>query len=562
MFANTRTWTIPMILTMLLPTCGLGDSPAGPATAPSGPAVIPRPASLEVKDGLFKIGPSTRVLADKEARAEAQKLIDALGPAMGFKLELAAPDTAAAVAISAARVNTVALQVDPLAKDSLGPEGYTLTVTAQQIVLRAAAPAGLFYAGQTLRQLLPPQVFSPAKVEGVAWTVPCVAVTDRPRFAWRGLLIDPARNFIPVPDVLAFIDAMALHKFNRLQMHLTDDQGWRIEIKKYPRLTEVGAWREQTLIGHVGRPPHKFDGKRHGGFYSQDDVRRMVAYAADRHVTIMPEIEMPGHFRAAISAYPNLGVFPDKQKGLRPWTIWGISPDILAPRPEGVQFCKDVLDEVIALFPSLHIHLGGDEAIKDQWKASPEIQQMIREKGLKDEHELQAWFTRQIDEHLTRRGRRLVGWDEILQGGLAPGATVMSWRGTEGGITAARAGHDVIMAPHTDTYFDYYQGPASAEPLAIGGNLPLAKVYAYEPVPAALSAEQARHILGSQAQLWGEYIATAKHRQYMAFPRACAFAEVVWSAKDGRDFAQFRQRLERHLKRLEAAGISFRPLKE
>ena len=530
-----------------VPTRGDTNTPLRPS-----PTVIPQPVSVRVGDGAFRFSLTTQVVATGPAKAEALKLVDVLVPATGFRLKL--------VEDVPGRDGIVVLALVESLKTALGGEGYTLDVTPKRIDLRAAEPAGLFYGIQTLRQLLPAAVFAQKPAPHVGWTVPCVRITDRPRFAWRGLLVDPARHFLPKQDLLQFIDVMALHKFNRLQMHLTDDQGWRIEIKKYPRLTEVGAWRDETLIGHYREKPWSFDGKRHGGFYSQEDIREIVQYAADRHMTIVPEIEMPGHARAAISAYPHLGVFPEKQKDLKPWTHWGISDDILAPRPKTIEFCKDVLTEVMALFPSREIHIGGDEAHKTQWKASAEIQKKIRDLGLKDEAELQAWFTRQIDTFLTEHGRRLVGWDEILDGGLAPGAVVMSWRGEKGGIAAAQSGHDVIMAPTSHTYFDYYQGPRDSEPLAIGGDLPLQKVYQYEPIPASLTAEQAKHVLGAQAQLWSEYIPNAKLLQYMAFPRACALSEVLWSPKQDRNDDVFLVRLDQHLNRLKAAGVNHRPL--
>ncbi len=546
-----------------------------PSIASAAPAIIPRPVEMRVNEGRFAFSDRTRVVAEGEAAAEARKLIDALEMAFGRRLEL---EPGAADAPDAIR-----LRIDRALQRELGAEGYRLRVRADGIDMAAARPAGLFYAVQTLWQLLPPAVYgrapfnSPrfewrgqplpsaayagAPVEGAEWTIPCVEITDYPRFAWRGLLIDPARHFIPVDYVKRFIDLMAIHKFNRLQIHLNDDQGWRIEIKKYPRLTEVGAWRDETLVGHASRQPHEFDGQRHGGFYTQDDIRELVRYAAERHVTIVPEISMPGHSQAAIVAYPELGVFPEKQRDLQVWTRWGISEHILAPRPQTIEFCKDVLQEVMALFPSRYIHIGGDEAIKNQWKASEEMQALIRQHGLENEEQLQAWFTEQLDAFLTEHGRRLVGWDEILEGGLAPGAVVMSWRGEKGGIAAAQAGHDVIMAPHTDTYFDYYQGPRESEPLAIGGFLPLARVYEYEPVPAALNPEQAPRVLGAQAQLWGEYIKDAAHREYMAYPRACAMAEVLWSAEK-EPFDAFLLRLEAHLERLRVAEVNFRPLDE
>jgi len=513
--------------------------------------VIPVPASVERSEGAFRITPETRIVATGPAWGEAAKLIDALTPATGFVVRGATtrqPD-----------MQAIELKLDD-GLDALGDEGYTLDVTRDGIVLAAQRPAGLFYGIQTLRQLLPASILSKTQVDDVAWDVPCVKISDSPRFRWRGLMLDPARHFVPKADVLRFIDVMVLHKFNSLQLHLTDDQGWRIEIKKYPKLTEVGAWRRETLIGHAGHRPYHFDGKLHGGFYTQDDIREIVRYAADRHMRIVPEIEMPGHATAAISAYAYLGVFPEKQKDLEPKTYWGVHRDIFGPRPRTIGFLQDVLAEVLELFPSEYIHVGGDEAVKNQWQASEEVQAIIRDRGLKDEEELQSWFIEQMDTFLTKRGRRLIGWDEILQGGLAPGATVMSWRGEQGGIAAANAGHDVVMAPTTHTYFDYYQGPADSEPLAIGGNLPLAKVYSYDPISEAIAGDKAKHVLGVQGQLWGEYISTSDYLDYMTYPRAAALAEVGWSAKAAKDYEQFVGRLRHHLERLETLGVNFRPL--
>jgi len=526
---------------------GVAGVTAGSYRQAIGP--LPKPVSIERRDGFFTITRSTRIIAENEAAAEASKLADALAPAMGFVLQQA----------TASRRSDDAIRLELSKKLArLGDEGYELDVSAEHAAIRARRPAGLFYGIQTLLQLLPPRIFSETRVEDVAWNVPCVKIVDYPRFQWRGLLVDPARHFIPKQDLMRFIDTMALHKFNSLQIHLTDDQGWRIEIKKYPILTKIGAWRDETLVGHMRDQPMRYDGKRHGGFYSHDDIRDIVRYAAGRYIRIVPEIEMPGHARGAISSYPYLGVFPEKQKELRPWTHWGVSGDIFAPRPRTIGFLQDVLLEVMELFPSEYIHIGGDEAIKNQWQASEEIQALIREKGLKDEAELQGWLVKQIDTFLTEHGRKLVGWDEILQGELAPGATVMSWRGPQGGITAANAGHDVVMAPTSHTYFDYYQGAHDKEPLAIGGDLPLAKVYSFEPVPDAVAPDKTRHILGVQGQLWGEYISTARHREYMAYPRAAALAEVAWSPKASKDYDDFLSRLRPHLARLESMGVNYR----
>jgi hexosaminidase len=517
--------------------------------AGSGIALVPEPVSLEVLEGRFRLMPGVPVRASGLAADEARKLIAALAPGLGFELELT----------SSLKNDGISIALDNALADELGPEGYRLEVAPRSVQIRAAYSAGLFYGIQTLRQLLPSESFGRWEAGRGDLSIPCVRIRDWPRFAWRGLLIDPARHFLPKQDVLRFIDAMSLHKLNRLQIHLTDDQGWRIEIRKYPRLTEIGAWRDETLVGHLDRKPWKFDGRRHGGFYRQEDIREIVRYAADRHITVVPEIEMPGHARTAIAAYPELGVFPDKQRGIRPWTRWGISEDILAPRPRTIDFCKDVLTEVMALFPGPYVHIGGDEAVKTQWKASEEIQQMIRSLGLRSEPELQAWFTAQMEAFLAEHGRRLVGWEEVLDGGLERRALVMSWRGEQSGIAAARAGHDVIMAPTSQTYFDYYQGPPESEPLAIGGSVTLEKVYLYDPVPAALTADESRHILGAQAQLWSEYIPDAKHLEYMTYPRACALAEVLWSSKKARALESFLPRLETHLERLHSAGINFRP---
>lgn len=488
------------------------------------PAIIPQPVDVKASEGVFTITPRTAVIARGPAEAEAQQLIEALAPPMGFRLALVAsgrPDDA------------ITLSLDEALKGKLGDEGCTLEVTARRIDLRAAAPAGLFYGIQTLRQLLPPEVYRNAPVQGAAWTVPCVRITDYPRFGWRGLLIDPARHFIPVGDVRKYIDAMALHKFNRLQIHLTDDQGWRIEIRKYPRLIETGSKRD-----HSGGP---------GGFYTQEDIRQLVRYARQRHITLIPEIEMPGHTGAARDAYPEVLALSPQNRGR-----------VLMPRPQAVAFMQDVLAEVMELFPSRFIHIGGDEASTGQWTTSDEMKTQMQSLNLKDVHELHSWFIRQMDAYLTKHGRRLVGWDEILQGGLAPGATVMSWRGVKGGIAAAQAGHDVVMAPTSHTYFDFRQ---ARQEKGFGGSvLPLEEVYRFEPIPAELNADQAGRVLGGQGQLWGEMIKDQQRREYMTYPRACALIETLWSPGQPRDFQQFLQRLTHHLRRLDAAGISYRML--
>jgi hexosaminidase len=367
--------------------------------------------------------------------------------------------------------------------------------------------------------------------------------------------VDVGRHFMPMLSLLRFIDQLAILRMNTLQMHLTDDQGWRIEIGRYPRLTEVGSRRKQTRVGREGESKD-FDGKPHGGFYTQAELRQIVAYAHERHVTIVPEVEMPGHATAAIASYPELG-----NTGQAPEvsTHWGVHKSIFNANEKTILFLQDVLSEVLGIFPSPFIHVGGDEAVKDEWKASASAQARIRELGLKDEHELQSYFIRRMDRFLAERGRRLIGWDEILEGGLAPGATVMSWRGMEGGIAAARAGHDVVMTPTDFVYLDYYQSKDPSEPLAIGGYLPVEKVYSFEPVPRELGAEEARRVLGAQGNLWTEYIATPEHLEYMAFPRLAALAEVTWTPKERRHFTDFRDRVRLQEQRWQAMGVNFRP---
>jgi hexosaminidase len=525
------------------------------AQTPREPSVIPRPVSLARRAGTFILTARTSIWTDRADSAVAERFARSLAPATGFTLRVhvgvAAHGSTAMIVFARA----------PKRDTTLGAEGYRLEVRPGLARITSSAAAGAFYATQTIRQLLPPEIFRSAPIAGVKWTMPAVSIVDRPTFAWRGMHLDVARHFMPKEFVKKYIDLLALHKMNRFHWHLTDDQGWRLEIKKYPRLTSIGAWRDSTIVGRQMRDTTgaMFDHTRHGGFYTRDDVREIVAYAADRFITVVPEIEMPGHSQAAIAAYPALGNFGDTTK---PWTMWGVSKYILNPSDTTIRFMEDVLTEVMQLFPGPYIHTGGDEAPKDQWKASPRAQARIHELGLQDENALQSWFTKQIAAFLSSRGRRLVGWDEILEGGdLAPGAVVMSWRGVKGGIAAARAGHDVVMAPCDYTYFDHYQSRnTAAEPLAIGGFLPLDSVYAFNPVPSALTPAEAHHILGAQGQVWTEYIPDPKHAEYMAFPRECALAEVLWTPPARRDFADFRARMAEHLKRLDALDVAYRPL--
>src|SRR6266566_5245598 len=517
-------------------------------------SVIPRPVRMTRGTGEFAFTSGTVIVTDRATRDIGHQLADWLQPATGYRLSVGGAAGAA--------THVVSLRMDPtLAR--LGDEGYRLSVTPTRITIRAFRPAGAFYAVETLRQLLPPGIFREAPVAGVPWTVPVVDIEDSPRFQWRGAHLDVSRSFMPKEFVKKYIDLLALHKLNRFHWHLTDDQGWRIEIKKYPRLTSIGGWGRQSLVGvqhnYADTTQWVYDNIPHGGFYTQDDVREIVAYAQARFITVVPEIEMPGHAQAAIAAYPWLG-----NTGLQLEVLghWGVDANILNPSDSAIHFMQDVLTEVLALFPSHWVHTGGDEAVKVQWQASPVAQARIRELGLHNENELQSWMTAQMSRWLEARGHALIGWDEILEGGtegLAPNAVVMSWRGMEGGIAAAQAGHDVVMTPTSNTYFDYYQSQnTAAEPLAIGGFLPLETVYAFEPVPAGFDSVQAAHILGTQGQIWTEYQRTPKNVEYMVFPRLVALAEVAWTPREQKDFADFTRRLSQHLARLGVLDVNYR----
>ena len=513
------------------------------------PQIIPQPARLQALAGTFTLADGMSIAAAGEALPEAQLLAGWLASATGFSLPVVSSGPAA-----------IQLVLDPTLQ-ALGPEGYRLKLSPQGAELRAPAAAGLFYAGQTLRQLFPPQIFSSVPVAGVSWQAPCVEIEDQPSFGWRGAMLDVSRHFFPLEFVKKFIDLLAVHKYNTFHWHLTDDQGWRIEIKKYPRLTEVGAWRKQTLVGRLTRERTnlQFDGIPHGGFFSQAEIREVVEYARQRHIRVLPEIEIPGHAMAAIAAYPELGTTGQPGEVA---TYWGIHTyDVFGASESTFKFLEDVLAEVIELFPFEYVHVGGDEVIKTAWQESPVAQARMQELGLKDEHELQSYFIRRMEAFLATRGRRLIGWDEILEGGLAPNATVMSWRGEDGGIAAASAGHDVVMAPNIYTYFDYCQSDKpELEPLSIGRYVPVSKVYNYNPVPSQIASEMAHHVLGTQFQIWAEYIATPAHAEYMSYPRGCALAESAWTPLSQKNWESFTARLQTHLARLDQLGVNYRKL--
>lgn len=512
-------------------------------------SIIPEPVRVTAGDGYFQLTAETPIVISDDtpelrhvARYLSGKLNTATWKRTEIKTKQASSDTSIVLAIDAGSL--------PDHK-----EGYSLTVTPGQVTVTAQTSHGLFYGIQSLLQLLPPEIayddptFIPQNFE---WTIPSVEIEDYPRYEYRGMHLDVARHFFPVGFVKKYIDLIAMQKMNRFHWHLTEDQGWRIEIKQYPKLTEVGAWRDSTLIGHYGTG--KYDGIRYGGYYTQEEIKEVVQYANDRFITVIPEIEMPGHSSAALEAYPELGCEPDKN--YKAQTSWGIFEDIYCPSEKTFTFLENVLTEVIDLFPSEYIHIGGDEAPKTAWKNSELAQQLMEREGLEDEHELQSYFITRIEKFLNSKGRQIIGWDEILEGGLAPNATVMSWRGISGGIEAAKKGHNVVMTPTSHVYLDYYQADPETEPLAIGGFIPLEKVYNYEPTPDTLTEEESKFILGAQGNVWTEYMHSGRKVEYMAWPRATALAEVVWSPKEKRDWYNFWGRLQTYFKRLEYMDVN------
>ena len=515
-------------------------------------SIIPEPLSYRQCEGSFVINSRTCIIVDETLKEMAERFNEIISPAL---------DTPLPIKINGQAKNNIINFVIASDLNDFGDEGYQLKVTNDRIVIAATAEPGIFYGIQTVRQLLPEQIFSQKTVSGIPWKIPCVEIVDRPRFKWRGMHLDVGRHYMPKDFIKKYIDFIAMHKMNVFHWHLTEDQGWRIEINKYPKLTQLAAWRDETLVGHVKdakKGNEKYDGKKHGGFYTQDDIREIVEYAKQRYVTVVPEIEMPGHCQAALAAYPELscsgGPFEVRKK-------WGVSREVYcAGNEKTFEFLQDVLSEVIDMFPGEFIHIGGDECPKNRWQACEKCQTRIQSESLKDEHELQSYFIKRIETFLTAKGRNLIGWDEILQGGLAPNATVMSWRGEKGGIAAAKAGHRVVMAPNTYTYLNFYQADRNTEPIAQGKFLPLEKVYNYDPVPVVLTEQEARYILGAQGQLWTEYIPSPKHAEYMLFPRMSALAEVVWTQKEKKDYKRFYNNLEVHLKRLDSYETNYRRL--
>ncbi|WP_209330746.1 beta-N-acetylhexosaminidase [Lunatimonas salinarum] len=536
---------------------------AGPlARAQETLSIIPYPKEVTIQNGYFQLTPGTPILATTaDSRKSAELFNQLLLARQGFSLPIT--------------------QVKPSGKAIIlgetegadGNERYELEISPEQILL-TGRKAGIFYGLQTVLQLIESR---DGKV-----TVPAAQIKDEPAFAYRGLMLDVSRHFFSTDQIKKMLDLMGYFKFNRMHWHLTEDQGWRLEIKKYPKLTQVSAWRDSTIIGqYYDFKPFIYDGKPHGGYYTQEEARDIVRYAAERHITVIPEIELPGHSSAVLAAYPELGSFEVKDGKALPGTIpakndkgepynnelntyvpgyWGVHYNIYGPTEKAFGFLEDVLTEVMEIFPSEYIHIGGDEVPKDQWITSEIAQKVIKKEKLADEHELQSFFIRRIEKFLNKNGRKLIGWDEILEGGLAPNATVMSWRGEKGGIEAAKMGHDVIMTPNSHLYFDHYQAAdKTTEPLAIGGFLPLKKVYSYSPIPESLTTEEQKHVLGVQANLWTEYIPTNNKMEYFLFPRALALAEVAWKSKEEKNFKSFtHHRLPKRLAELEERNVFFR----
>lgn len=523
--------------------CLLASCSEGPVKQMSynqGINVIPTPVSLVQNEGSFKLKNNTAFSATTpEAKVVAEYFAAKMNQSTGYQVTVSDQEVS----------NGITLAIDESL--DVNNEGYTLDVTQNGVTVKAKNPQGLFYGMQTFMQLLPAEIESPSKVERIAWSAPCVTVKDEPRFEYRGVMLDPCRHFIPAENVKKQLDVLALFKINRMHWHLTDDQGWRIEIKKYPKLTEIGSKR---IDG---------EGTEYGGFYTQEEIKDIVKYAADRFITIVPEIELPGHELAAISAYPELSC---KGEPTTPRIIWGVEDIVMcAGKEEPFEFLEDVFEEIVPLFPGEYVHIGGDECPKTSWKNCPLCQARIRKEGLKGDKEhtaeekLQSYFVQRMEKVLAKHGKKIIGWDEILEGGLAPTATVMSWRGEQGGIAAANLGHDAIMTPSSGgMYIDQFQGDPKIEPVSIGGYDPLERVYAYNPVPDTLVANGKDHFIkGVQTNLWSEYMYTTDLMEYRAYPRVLALAEIAWTPLPRKDYKDFERRLDNALVRLDEHDINY-----
>lgn len=510
-------------------------------------ALIPQPTNIEINKGNFVLNKKTVIQADENS-FEAKYLQQAIKEKTGLDLK---------IGLNSKSNNKIRFsQMNPIRfKPKFDSEGnisintnkgkYSLYIKKNEIQISQVNSVGNFYGIQTLLQLIPFKKNEEIKL-------PCLNIEDETKYAWRGMHLDCSRHFFPKEFIKKYIDYLAMYKFNTFHWHLTDDQGWRIEIKKYPKLTEVGAWRNGSMIGRYD--DQKFDDKRYGGFYTQEEIKEIVAYATQRHITVVPEIEMPGHAIAALAAYPEYSCTGGP---FEVGKIWGVYDDVFCPKDETFTFLENILTEVIALFPSEYIHIGGDECPKTRWKVCPHCQKRMKDENLKDEHELQSYFIQRIEKFVNSKGRKIIGWDEILEGGLAPNAAVMSWRGTEGGIAAAKQKHFVVMSPGSHCYFDHYQDDPKNEPIAIGGFTSVEKVYAFNPTPKELTSEEAKYILGAQANVWSEYILSPEHVEYMVFPRMAALSEVLWGTSNPEKYLDFKNRLIQHFKIYDVKGINY-----
>lgn len=511
------------------------ESPTKQMPYNQGINVIPKPLSLVQNEGSFKVTKSTKFYASTpEAKTIATFFASKIESSTGYDLAISEEEVSS---------NAIALLIDNSLE--VNDEGYTLDATDKLVSIKAKTAKGLFYGMQTLMQLLPAEIESTTVVNGIAWTLPCVTIKDEPRFAYRGIMLDPCRHFIPVENIKKQLDVLALFKINQFHWHLTEDQGWRIEIKKYPKLTEIGSKRVDG------------EGTEYSGFYTQEQIKEVVAYASERFINVIPEIELPGHALAAISAYPELSC---KGDSLSPRIIWGVEEDVYcAGKEETFKFLEDVISEVVTLFPGEYFHIGGDECPKVRWEKCPLCQKRMRENKLKNEHELQSYFVQRIEKVLASHGKKMIGWDEILEGGLAPSATVMSWRGEDGGIAAASMDHDVIMTPGSNgMYLDHYQGDSKIEPVAIGGYTLLEKTYSYNPVPDTLAGlGKSNFVKGVQGNIWSEYMYTTDLMEYRIYPRILAVAEIGWTPLEGKDYKDFERRIDNALVRLDCHGINY-----
>ena len=502
--------------------------------------IIPAPDKQIFLDGFFKLNDNTTINYPNEFKHSVNFLSSYLNQGKTQYLSIKNKNSSK---------NFVQFLLDEKISNN---EAYKIEIKKNGITITSRDNKGAFYAIQTLRQLIPAS-FEDKTYASTEISIKCQIIEDSPRFKYRGMHLDVGRHLFSVEFIKKYIDALAMLKFNTFHWHLTEDQGWRIEIKKYPKLNTIAAYRDSTLAGHYTDRPRKYDKARYGGYYTQEQVKDIVSYALEREVTIIPEIEMPGHSKAAIAAYPNLSC---EEKSVNVATLWGVFEDIYCSKEETFKFLEDVIDEVVDLFPGKYIHIGGDEAPKTRWKKCKNCQSVIKRESLKDEHELQNYFISRMEKYINSKGKKIIGWDEILEGGLAPNATVMSWRGISGGIKAANMKHDVIMTPNATCYLDHYQSKDKNEPLAIGGYTPLEEIYNYEPIPEELDSESSKYIIGAQGNVWTEYMTTSEYVEYMVFPRIFALSEVVWT-KNKTDFNEFVEKVKNFFPRLEKLNINY-----